>query len=175
MRNGLLHIYCGDGKGKTTAATGLAVRAAGSGLKVLFGRFLKNERSGELKILDCIQEIDVLHLPRSYGFYKTLSEADKKAAGKMYEELWETLSKGAVSGEYHMLVIDEFMAAWNYGLIDKERALDFLRTRPSSLEVVLTGRNPDERLIELADYVSEIKKVKHPYDQNISARKGIEF
>ena len=73
MKNRLLHIYCGDGKGKTTAATGLAVRAAGSGMRVLFARFLKNEFSGELKILDRIPEIEVLHLEKSYGFFKTLS------------------------------------------------------------------------------------------------------
>lgn len=175
MNTGLLHIYCGDGKGKTTAATGLAVRAAGSGFKVLFGRFLKNEASGELKVLDKIQDIEVLHLPKSFGFYNTLSEAEKKEAADMYEKLWETLCKEALTGKYQMLVIDEFMAAWNYGLIDKERALGFLKGRPSFLEVVLTGRNPAPELVELADYVSEIKKIKHPFDRDILARRGIEF
>ena len=78
MKNRLLHIYCGDGKGKTTAATGLAVRAAGSSMRVLFARFLKNEFSGELKILDQIPEIEVLHLEKSYGFFKTLSEKEQE-------------------------------------------------------------------------------------------------
>ena len=135
MEQGLIHIYCGDGKGKTSAAIGLAVRAAGSGLKVLFTRFLKNESSGELAILDDISQIKVLHLEKSYGFFKNLSEEKKQEVRETYLQLW--------------------------------RAIE--------LEIVLTGRNPDEKLIELADYVSEIKKVKHPFDQGIYARKGIEY
>ena len=135
MEQGLIHIYCGDGKGKTSAAIGLAVRAAGSGLKVLFTRFLKNESSGELAILDDISQIKVLHLEKSYGFFKNLSEDKKQEVRETYLQLW--------------------------------RAIE--------LEIVLTGRNPDEKLIELADYVSEIKKVKHPFDQGIYARKGIEY
>ena len=78
MEKGLIHIYCGDGKGKTSAAIGLAVRAAGNGMKVLFTRFLKTEDSGELKILDQISRIEVIHLKKSFGFYKTLSEQGKK-------------------------------------------------------------------------------------------------
>ena len=135
MEQGLIHIYCGDGKGKTSAAIGLAVRAAGSGLKVLFTRFLKNESSGELAILDDISQIKVLHLEKSYGFFKNLSEEKKQEVRETYLRLW--------------------------------RAIE--------LEIVLTGRNPDEKLVELADYVSEIKKVKHPFDQGIYARKGIEY
>ena len=88
MIQGLIHIYCGDGKGKTSAATGLAVRAAGCGMKVLFARFLKNEESGELNILDTIPEIKVIHLKRSYGFYNTLSEREKKEVRQMYGKLW---------------------------------------------------------------------------------------
>ena len=89
MRQGMIHIYCGDGKGKTTAATGLAVRAAGSGMKVLFARFLKNENSAELCVLDQIPGIEVIHLPKSYGFYNTQSEEEKAETKQMYEELWK--------------------------------------------------------------------------------------
>ena len=77
MNQGLIHIYCGDGKGKTSAATGLAIRAAGTGMKVLFARFLKNEHSGELKVLDAVPEIEVMHLEKSYGFFSTLSDREK--------------------------------------------------------------------------------------------------
>ena len=150
MEQGLIHIYCGDGKGKTSAAIGLAVRAAGSGLKVLFTRFLKNESSGELAILDDISQIKVL-------------------------QLWRAIELEILTGRYDVLVIDEFMAAYRYDLIPKEEAIEFLEKKPKELEIVLTGRNPDEKLIELADYVSEIKKVKHPFDQGIYARKGIEY
>ena len=88
MEKGLIHIYCGDGKGKTSAATGLAVRAAGCGKQVLFARFLKNEESGELEILDRIPEIHVIHLERSFGFYRTLTEEEQAEVRQMYEALW---------------------------------------------------------------------------------------
>ena len=159
MEQGLIHIYCGDGKGKTSAAIGLAVRAAGSGLKVLFTRFLKNESSGELAILDDISQIKVLHLEKSYGFFKNLSEEKKQEVRETYLQLWRAIELEILTGRYDVLVIDEFMAAYKYDLIPKEEAIEFLEKKPKELEIVLTGRNPDEKLVELADYVSEIKKV----------------
>ena len=181
MVQGMIHIYCGDGKGKTSAAAGLAVRAAGCGLKVLFARFLKNEDSGELKILDSIPGIEVIHMDRSYGFFRSLSQKEQEEVRKMYGDLWQRILH--LTGEreygglpsYDMLVMDEFMAAYNYGLIPHGEALRFLQEKPPHLEIVLTGRNPDERLYELADYISEIRKVKHPFDRGISARRGIEY
>ena len=175
MEKGLIHIYCGDGKGKTSAATGLAVRAAGCGKQVLFARFLKNEESGELEILDRIPEIHVIHLERSYGFYRTLTEEEQAEVRQMYEALWQDIVQKAETDVYDVLVMDEFMAAYNYGLIDHDAAFAFLREKPERLEVVLTGRDPDEALVELADYVSEIRKVKHPFDRGIRARRGIEY
>ena len=175
MEKGLIHIYCGDGKGKTSAATGLAVRAAGCGKQVLFARFLKNEESGELEILDRIPEIHVIHLERSYGFYRTLTEEERAEVRQMYEALWQDIVQKAETDVYDVLVMDEFMAAYNYGLIGHDAAFAFLREKPVRLEVVLTGRDPDEDLVELADYVSEIRKVKHPFDRGIRARRGIEY
>ncbi|MDB8709180.1 cob(I)yrinic acid a,c-diamide adenosyltransferase [Mediterraneibacter gnavus] len=175
MKQGMIHIYCGDGKGKTTAATGLAVRAAGSGMKVLFARFLKNENSAELCVLDRISEIEVMHLPKSYGFYQKQTKAQKKETQKMYAALWNRALEQVKSGAYDMLVMDEFMAADRYGLIPHEEAIQFLKEKPEGLEIVLTGRDPSEDLIEAADYVSEIRKVKHPFDCGICARRGIEY
>lgn len=175
MKQGLIHIYCGDGKGKTSAATGLAVRAAGCGMRVLFARFLKNETSGELKVLDEVPGITVVHLERSYGFFNTLSESEREEVRQMYGELWRTILDVVAEDSYDVLVMDEFMAAYNHGLIPHGEAREFLKKKPESLEVVLTGREPDERLVELADYVSEIRKVKHPYDRGIRARRGIEY
>ena len=142
---------------------------------MLFARFLKNENSGELNILDSISDIEVLHLEKSYGFYKTLTEKEKKEVKKLYEALWNEVLRKVSGGSYDVLVMDEFMAAYNYGLIPNEDAITFLKEKPERMEIVLTGRNPDERLIELADYVSEIKKRKHPFDRGIYARKGIEY
>ena len=175
MEKGLIHIYCGDGKGKTSAATGLAVRAAGCRKQVLFARFLKNEDSGELEILDRIPEIHVIHLERSFGFYRTLTEEEQAEVRRMYEALWHDIVRRAETDAYDVLVMDEFMAAYNYGLIGHDAAFAFLREKPERLEVVLTGRDPDEALVELADYVSEIRKVKHPFDRGIRARRGIEY
>lgn len=175
MDTGLVHIYCGEGKGKTTAAVGLAVRAAGCGMKVLFARFLKNESSGELKILDEIPEIEVLHLDKSYGFYWTLSDSERDAVREMYGQLWRKILEKVSEGVYSMLVMDEFMAAYRYELIPHDEALEFLRCRPENLEVVLTGREPAEELLEQADYVSDIQKVRHPFDHNTGARRGIEY
>ena len=175
MEKGLIHIYCGDGKGKTSAATGLAVRAAGCGKQVLFARFLKNEESGELEILDRIPEIHVIHLERSFGFYRTLTEEEQAKVRQTYEALWHDIVRMAETDMYDVLVMDEFMAAYNYGLIGHDAAFAFLREKPARLEVVLTGRDPDEDLVELADYVSEIRKVKHPFDRGIRARRGIEY
>lgn len=172
---GMIHLYCGDGKGKTTAATGLAVRAAGAGMQVLFARFLKNENSGELRILDQIPEIEVLHLEKSYGFYRTLSDSDKAKMTAMYRKLWQNIEEKITNGAYDMLVTDELMAAYNYGILEQESVHRFLENKPEKLEIVMTGRNPSERLMELSDYISEIKKVRHPFDQQVTARKGIEF
>ena len=175
MEQGMIHIYCGDGKGKTSAAVGLAVRAAGCGKKVLFARFLKNEESGELAVLDKISEIEVIHLEKSFGFFSTLSAKEKEEVHRVYERLWRRILSMISDDAYDVLVLDEFMAAYRYGVISRESALEFLRERPESLEIVLTGRGPDESLVELADYVSEILKVKHPFDRGIRARKGIEY
>lgn len=175
MGHGMIHIYCGDGKGKTTAAIGLAVRAAGRGKKVLFARFLKNEDSGELRILDAVPEIEVIHLEKSYGFFRTLTEKEQEEARKTYVCVWECMREKAAEGSYDMVVIDEFMAAYRYGLVSHEEAIAFLTGKPEEMEIVLTGRDPDPELTELADYVSEIHKIKHPFDRGIPARKGIEY
>lgn len=175
MERGFIQVYCGDGKGKTTAATGLAIRAAGTGMNVLFVRFLKNENSGELVVLDQIPGIDVIHLNQDFGFVFRMTEEEKQEAKKVYSNLWREATKRAVEENYDMLVIDEFMAAYRYGFIDHDQALTFLKNRPEKLEVVLTGRDPAPEIQELADYISEIKKIKHPFERGIPARKGIEF
>lgn len=175
QKKGYLHIYCGNGKGKTTAATGLAVRAAGSGMQVLFARFLKNEESAELRILRQIPNIEVLSAAENFGFYRFQNEAVKARMQIVYGNLWKELVEKARSGRYQMLVIDEFMAADRYGVFPHEDALSFLKERPKELEVILTGRDPAAELMELADYVSEIQKRRHPFDRGVAAREGIEF
>lgn len=170
---GLIHIYCGDGKGKTSAAIGLMVRAAGRRKKILLVRFLKNEDSGELAVLDEIPGIERIRIPEEYGFYWTLTEEEKEQMKKEYTKIWGEIEEKA--GRFDILVIDEFAAAFAHGLIPEDRVVDFLKKKPEYLEVILTGRNPDERILELADYISEIQGIRHPFEKGIPAREGIEY
>ena len=169
-----MHIYCGDGKGKTTAAVGLAVRAAGYNMKVMFCQCMKDGRSSEVHMLKSIG-VTCCFCPERFGFFWNMTEEQKEEAKAAYTKLFLDAAARAVKEKYDLLIVDEFMSAYNHGLIDQKKALDFLFHRPDHLEIVLTGRDPGEELLELADYVTEMKKIKHPFDQGIPARKGIEM
>ena len=173
MESGMVHIYCGDGKGKTSAAVGLAARAAGAGLSVLFAQFLKTGGSEELAALERVGGVDVALPARSFGFVWTLSDAQKDQMREVYAGFWRELMERAV--RYDVLVADELLDAINLGLVDLAEAVAWLRGRRAGLEVVLTGRDPAPELVELADYVSEVRKVKHPFDRGVAARRGIEY
>lgn len=172
---GLVHIYCGDGKGKTSAAIGLAVRAAGRGKKVVVARFLKTDDSGEVLALQAIPDITVMPCEKEFGFVFAMDEETKKEAAAYNTGLFERAVALAEKVDAELLVLDEIMAAMNYGMVTENTVLEFLESRPENLEVVLTGRDPSERVLEKADYVSEICKVRHPYEKGISARIGIEY
>ena len=170
---GMIHLYCGDGKGKTTAAVGLAVRAAGAGRKVLFAQFLKNGDSAELDPLRSLG-VRTLISPVSHGFLWTMSEEERKQAAADYTALLREAFKEAEDG-FDVLVLDEAVGAAGCGMIPEEELLRLLKVRPGSLEVVLTGRGPSEALLAAADYVTEMKKLRHPFDRGAGARKGIEY
>lgn len=171
---GLIHIYTGDGKGKTTAAVGLAVRCAGSGENVVFCQFLKDNQSSELSILRQIPQITLVQAAPTPGFYKHMTDTQRAEAKLACTGLLEQAITAALAKNARLLVLDEAVAAYNHQMLDRERLLAFLREKPAEMEVVLTGRNPAPELITLADYVSEIKKLKHPFDRGIPARRGIE-
>lgn len=170
---GLIHIYCGDGKGKTTAAVGLAVRAAGAGKKVVFTQFFKDGSSSEIKVLQGVENIQIRHCNTVRGFWKRMTDAQKARASADYTQLFSDVARLAMDAD--LLVLDEIVSACNHGTIAEVAVTDFLRSKPEKLEVVLTGRNPSEHLLHLADYVTQMQKIKHPYDRGIAARKGIEF
>lgn len=172
---GLIHIYCGDGKGKTTCATGLAIRAAGNNMNVLMIRFLKNDNSSELSILNTIELITVIPCEKEFRFFFQMTEEQKTEAKKVYSSLLHSAIEQVKNQSFQLLIMDEVMAALKYNLIEESELISFLEQKPNDLEVVLTGRDPSEKLLSIADYVSEIKKIKHPFDQGIQARKGIEF
>lgn len=171
---GRIHIYCGDGKGKTTAAVGLAVRASGAGKNVLFVQFSKDGSSSEMGVLASLPGIETAYCPIHYGFYKNMDAETRALARGDYTALLEKALEMADAG-VELLVLDEAVSACNHGMISLERLCTFLREKPDALEVVLTGRNPPEELLALADYVTEMKKLRHPFDRGIGARRGIEF
>lgn len=171
---GLIHIYEGDGKGKTSAGVGLSVRCAGSGQKVLYTQFLKDDASSELKVLEQIPGITVEHCKESFGFTFQMTPEVREQAKQFYTGHFRRVTKLAREEGYRLLVMDELIASYNLNMVVQEEVLEFLKSKPRELEVVMTGRDPAAELIELSDYVSRIVKVKHPFDKGIPARLGIE-
>lgn len=172
---GCVHIYCGDGKGKTTAALGLAMRAVGRGFRVLLVRFLKNDDSGELIVLETLPNAVVFPCERSFSFTFQMSAEQKAEAAVFYDDYFERASRLAMDEDFDLVIFDELMAACNHGMVREAAVLNFLAMRPKAMEVVMTGRNPSAALAQEADYISEIKMVKHPFTQGIPARVGIEY
>ena len=168
----MIHLYCGDGKGKTTAACGLAVRAAGSGMRVLFVQFFKSGKSSEVTALEKLG-IVTAHPGVHYGRYKSLDEERKAEVRDSYGELLNDVI--AHAAEYDLIVLDEAVSTYGYAMIDREQLMEFLRQEGSRREIVLTGRDPLPELTDAADYVTEMKKMKHPFDGGIAARPGIEY
>lgn len=170
---GLIHVYCGDGKGKTTAAMGLAARAAGSGKRVVIAQFLKDGTSSELAPLSRLPGIEIIPQTRKFGFSWTLTSGERQEAAAYYAGLLEAaFAESAGAG---LLVLDEAVGCIGAGLLDEGRVLELLRDKPGELEVVLTGRGPSPALLDAASYVTEMCKRKHPFDSGVKARKGIEF
>ena len=160
---GCTHIYCGDGKGKTTAAMGLAIRAAGNDQKVFIIQFLKGGPTGELKILLSQPNITILRGKPNTPFTWNQTQQLKQAI------------LHAQNSQCDLLILDEIIASYNLGLIDKDMLKEFILNKPEALELVLTGRDPADYMIEAADYVTEMKKIKHPFDAGIPARLGVEW
>ncbi len=171
---GLIQIYCGDGKGKTTAALGLAIRMAGAGFRVLIARFLKNDDSNELKILEIIPNIDVINTAKDFGFIWNMSEQEKEDAAACYTRLLTDSMDTAADKGYDMLILDEINVAVDLNLVKEDLLIQVIKNKPAHLELVLTGRNPSSSLLDLADYVSDIHCIKHPFETGILARTGIE-
>ena len=171
--SGLIHLYCGDGKGKTTAALGLALRAAGAGKQVVFTQFFKDGSSSEIEPLAALPGVRVFHADTVRGFYRNMTPTQREQAGKDYTALFRQVTQAAQEAD--LLILDEIVSACNRGVVPEKLVTDFLWEKPARLEVVLTGRNPSAALLELADYITEMRKLRHPFDRGIGARKGIEF
>jgi len=169
----MIQVYTGDGKGKTTAALGQALRAVGHGMKVYMIQFMKGRTYGELKACEqCLPDLTIVMSGRDEFVTKgspeeidvTMARQGLDLARKVVEE-----------GRHHMLILDEINVAMDYGLLPVGEVLDFLRSCPQDMEIVCTGRYAPPELVELADMVSEVREIKHHYQKGVEMRKGIEY
>ena len=171
----MLQIYCGDGKGKTTASVGLAVRAAGAGKKIGFFQFLKDGSSSEINVLKKIKGIQIEFCEKCSKFLFQMNESELDEVKSRQNEMLRKALDMLENGDIELLIFDEFAAAYNKNTLDRELADKVIFEHKNDSEIILTGREPDKKFIESADYVSEIAAVKHPYNNGVTARKGIEY
>lgn len=164
----MIHLFIGEGEGKTSASAGLAIRAAGHGFPVLFAQFLKDDASGEVAVLRRTPGVRVLHAPVDYGFTYQMTPEQLERSAKEYDKLLDEAQRS----DAFLIVLDEVLHALGEGLVMGEKLEKLLE---KDREIVLTGRNAPQWLIDRADYVSEIRKIKHPFDKGRGARIGIEF
>ena len=170
-----VHLYCGDGKGKTTAAVGLAVRFAGRGGKVVLAQFLKDGTSGECRALAKLDTVTMLAANPVRKFSFQMNEEEKQRTADAIRRTFAAATGYAVREGVGLLILDEVCAAISCGFLDEQAVLDFLDSRPDTLEVVLTGCDPSEALQARADYITEMAKRRHPFDGGVAAREGIEW
>ncbi|MEG1477708.1 MAG: cob(I)yrinic acid a,c-diamide adenosyltransferase [Oscillospiraceae bacterium] len=171
MKNGYVQVYTGDGKGKTTAALGLILRAAGAGFKIYLGQFMKNSETSEIVALKKLgADITI----EEYGTGNELTQrdinADKQAAQKGFEKACNAIT----SEKYDLVVLDEINVAESLGYLSETEVLGLINAKPSHTELVLTGRNASQSVIDAADLVTQMQEIKHYYTKGVKARKGIE-
>lgn len=208
----MIQVYHGDGKGKTTAAIGLAVRFSGAGKKVLFCQFMKGNISSEIGVLQKLENLEVELIGKKFGFYKDMTEQDKEEITKCHNHILEKvlgvllnaksagqepayqepaiqepadqepetleLQDQSQDGPVLLVVLDELASAYRYGLLDRNMVSKIILAAAENrqiIELVITGRDPDSFFLEHADYITEMKIQRHPYEKGILARKGIEW
>ena len=170
----MIQTYFGNGKGKTTAAIGSAIRCAGCKNSVLFVQFLKNNDSAEFKILKTINNIDLLYSDVSYNLYDNLNQKRKSILTKAYSTLlFDEVLKSAK--KYKMIILDEILDSIAFEYIDENKFLRLLAELKNDCEIILTGHTLSKKIANISDYISEIKEISHPYTKGISPREGIEF
>ncbi|MGC1120073.1 MAG: cob(I)yrinic acid a,c-diamide adenosyltransferase [Candidatus Methanofastidiosia archaeon] len=173
MEKGLVHVYTGNGKGKTTAALGLAIRAAGHGLKVCMIQFMKGRINyGELETAKLIPNFEIKQVGRpDFVSRENPDPEDIRLAQEGFEYAKTVIS----SGQYDMVILDEINVAMDFRLIPRHHVIALIKEKPETVELVLTGRECPPDIVEIADYVTEVLEIKHPYSKGVKARKGIEW
>lgn len=171
----MIQLYHGDGKGKTTAAAGAALRAAGRGRPVIFAQFLKGQESGEVSVLRGITGIRVLRSGKAFPFFAEMTEAQKEELTDIHNRILAQIRRALREKQADFIVLDEITHACRFGLLD-ETLLDGILACGKGLEteILLTGRDPSAKLLEISDYISEIRAVRHPWEKGVPARAGVE-
>lgn len=169
-------MHTGPGKGKTTAALGIGFRAVGQGLKVLMVQFIKGSwHYGELDAAEMLGKDRFLILPMGRGFVKVGAEKPDAEDVHLVEEAWRFARDKIQSGDYDLVILDEINYAISYKMLDAETVVEALKSKPEMVHVVLTGRNAHPSITELADLVTEMREVKHPYQKGLLAQRGIDY
>lgn len=168
----MLHIYCGNGKGKTTAGIGLLIRQIGYQHPVGIAQFLKNGHSGEILVLQGMENVSVGLTDMPDGFYFQMNDEEKQKVKDVIQSLFRWVNQHI--NEWDCVLLDEILDALNLGLLEEEDVCFFLEQWKDK-EIIMTGRNPSKRLLSLCDYHTEMVEKKHPYQKGISARKGVEY
>lgn len=174
LSRGLVQIYTGNGKGKTTAALGLALRAAGHGIKTYIGQFMKGHSYGETKGSRLLSPYVKIERYGKKGFIHVKDQPESEDV-RLAKRGLQKARMALLSGEYGIVVLDEAVTAVFFNLLTVDEILELIKIKPKRVELVLTGRYAPQALIEEADLVTEMKEVKHPYQAGIKARRGIEF
>ncbi len=171
----MIQVYCGNGKGKTTAAIGLVIRAVGRGKKVIFAQFLKGTKTGELEVLKQLSNVTVIRNPKELGFLSRMNDLEKREVTEFHNQTLEKIQKILLEEMIDLLVLDELTYPYIWNLIDKEKVEALILQKPEKLEIVITGREPDSFFLEHADYITDMQCIRHPYQKGIKAREGIEY
>ena len=175
IRKGLIIVNTGPGKGKTTAAMGTALRAVGSGMRVLMLQFLKGSwHYGELDAVEAFGDKFVMK-QMGRGFVKVGGAETDPEDIKLVEQAWKEAEQAILSSQYDLVILDEINYAISYGMLDVAKVVAVLKRKPEMVHVILTGRNAHPSIVEIADTVTKMKQVKHAYEKGVMAQRGIEY
>ncbi|MCX5656908.1 MAG: cob(I)yrinic acid a,c-diamide adenosyltransferase [Candidatus Omnitrophica bacterium] len=176
-KKGLIHIYCGRGKGKTTAGLGQALRAWGWDKKIIIFQFLKSKNfpSGEIRAIGKLgSSFKIVRFDQEHPMFGK-SKVSETGIKKSIRDSFKMVRKVFSGRKYDLVILDEILNAVGGGFIDEKEVISLIKSRPESLELVLTGRTVPKRILALADYVSRITEVRHPFKSGVKARKGVEY
>lgn len=175
LEKGLIQVYTGDGKGKTTAALGQGLRSCGRGLKVYMVQFLKGGDTGELHSVKKLHPLfEIFRFEKERGFFWTLNEQEKKELKEEIEKGFEFIKKVVANDECDILIIDELLGVLGNKLLEVNEVVKLLKSKPDTMEIIITGRNVPPEIFEIADLITEMKEIKHYFRKGIPAREGIE-